>query len=100
MVLAVNSKENNIANMNYSLNQNYPNPFNPSTSISYSLGTTGKVQLKIYDMLGKEIATLVDEVQTSGSHSVEFNKPLSSGVYYYTLRAGEFTSTRKMIILK
>lgn len=100
VVVGVNSGSRNIQDMYYALYQNYPNPFNPSTSISYLLGSTTKVMLKVYDVLGKEVATLVNDVQTAGTHTVEFSTKLSSGIYYYTLRAGEFTSTRKMIILK
>jgi hypothetical protein len=100
VVLDIKNENNNVYQMNYSLFQNYPNPFNPSTSISYELGNGGKVSLKVYDILGKEVASLVDGEQSAGRHTVEFSRPLASGIYYYTLRSGVFVSTRKMIILK
>lgn len=91
----------------YSLQQNYPNPFNPSTVISYNLPVSGKVVLKIYDVLGNEVATLVNNIQAAGSHQVEFNtqqttnhQQLSSGVYFYTLRAANFVESKKMVLLK
>ncbi len=92
---------------NYGLSQNYPNPFNPTTTIKYQIQKTGLVQLKVFDILGREVATLVNEVQSVGEHSVLFNgqqttnyKQLSSGVYFYQLKAGDYISTKKMIILK
>ena len=79
---------------------NYPNPFNPSTVISYSMNGSGFVSLKIYDMTGREVASLVNEDQLSGSHSVNFNAGnLSSGVYYYTLTINGITEQRKSMIL-
>ena len=89
----------------YELAQNYPNPFNPSTTIDYSIPVTGHVSLKVYNLLGSEVAVLVDNVQEAGKHSIEFStkdldSKIGSGVYLYTLRSGEFVKTRKMIILK
>jgi spore germination protein YaaH len=84
----------------FALGQNYPNPFNPTTVINYQIPVSGKVSLKIYDLLGKEVANLVDEEKAAGSYSVEFTGKISSGVYFYTLRAGEFAETKKMTILK
>jgi hypothetical protein len=87
----------------YLLLQNYPNPFNPSTVITYKLPVSGNVTIKAYDILGNEIATLVDEYKPAGSYNVEFtinNLQLSSGVYFYQLEAGEFIQTRKMILIK
>jgi spore germination protein YaaH len=84
----------------YQLSQNYPNPFNPSTVINYELPLSCKASIKVYDVLGKEIATLVDEEKAAGKYSVEFSSKLSSGIYFYTLRAGTYTSTKKMIYLK
>jgi serine protease len=88
----------------YSLSQNFPNPFNPSTNIKYSLPEASRVTLKLYDILGTEIALLIDETKQPGIHTFELNtskiKSLSSGVYFYTLKAGGFTSTKKMLILK
>jgi hypothetical protein len=85
--------------------QNYPNPFNPSTIIQYSVSNRQFVNLKIYDILGNEIATLVYEEKTAGTYEVEFNyglnhRNLPSGVYFYQLRAGNFVETKKMILTK
>ena len=85
----------------YSLSQNYPNPFNPSTTISYSISKDGLVTLKVYDILGKEVVTLINEVQSAGTMNITFDaSELSSGVYYYQLVSGEFTSTKKLILMK
>lgn len=85
----------------YGLSQNYPNPFNPTTIINYSLPVQSNVSVKIFDVLGKEIGNLVNELQTAGNHSVEFNGVnLPSGVYYYRLEANGFTDTKKMILVK
>jgi predicted outer membrane repeat protein len=99
----------------YVLDQNYPNPFNPSTVISYQLPVRSDVTLKIYDVIGNEIATLVDEYKPAGNYEVEFNvagnsgevrnlpagrKSLASGIYFYQLSAGEYTAVKKMILLK
>lgn len=87
---------------NYNLLQNYPNPFNPATNISYSLEKAGHVTLKIYNILGKEIKTLVNEIQNSGTYSYNFEAgDLSSGVYYYKLSAGgNFCQIKKMILIR
>lgn len=83
------------------LAQNYPNPFNPSTNIQYAIGSKQFVSLIIYDVLGNEIADLVNEEKSAGSYAVTFDaSKLSSGIYFYTLRAGEFTSTKKLILMK
>ncbi|MCH7965251.1 MAG: T9SS type A sorting domain-containing protein [Bacteroidetes bacterium] len=85
----------------YSLSQNYPNPFNPSTTISYSISKDGLVTLKVYDILGKEVLTLINEVQSAGTKNITFDaSELSSGVYYYQLVSGEFTSIKKLILMK
>lgn len=85
----------------YSLSPNYPNPFNPSTVISYSLAEKTRVSIKIFDMLGNEIDTLVDEVKTSGEHETTWNADsVPSGVYLYRLQAGKFTNVKKMILLR
>jgi hypothetical protein len=85
----------------YALEQNYPNPFNPSTVLSYTLPVSGRVSLKVFNVLGEEVASLVNEEKAAGSHKVNFNGAnLASGVYFYTLRAGEFTTTRKMLLTK
>ncbi|MGB9772579.1 MAG: T9SS type A sorting domain-containing protein [Bacteroidota bacterium] len=85
----------------YELKQNYPNPFNPVTTISYTVEKSGNVLLKVYDILGREVATLVNEFQNGGRHSVNFSSPnLPSGVYLYQLRAGSFEDVKKMVLLK
>jgi hypothetical protein len=85
----------------YALGQNYPNPFNPATVIRYQLPVTGKVVLKVYDLLGREIRTLVDGVQEAGERTVEFNAgELPSGTYVYKLLAGTFLDVKKMVVLK
>ena len=97
---AVSVNESNLLNT-YSLAQNYPNPFNPSTRINYNVGEPGLVQLKIYNVLGVEVVTLVNEQQNSGNYEVDFNAArLSSGVYFYSLSVNNFTQTRKMILEK
>jgi hypothetical protein len=86
---------------NYALGQNYPNPFNPTTVISYQLPVAGTVRLVVSDLLGREVATLVNEAQQPGRHSARFNAAnLTSGVYFYTLTAGDFTATKKLILLR
>ena len=85
----------------FTLHQNYPNPFNPITVISWQSPVGSHQNLKVYDLLGKEVATLVDEYKPAGSYEIEFNaSSLSSGIYIYKLTAGEFTSTKKFILLK
>jgi hypothetical protein len=85
----------------YGLEQNYPNPFNPSTTIHYHLGGSGPVTLKVYNLLGEEVATLVDEWQQAGTHATTFiDGDLSSGVYYYQMKAPGVVLTRKAIVLK
>lgn len=85
----------------FSLEQNYPNPFNPTTMIAYHLAAHARVSLKIYDFLGKEVATLVSTEQDAGNYSVPFNgTTLASGVYFYTLRAGNYVVTKKMMLMK
>ena len=86
---------------NFILEQNYPNPFNPSTTIMYSIPNSEFVTLKIYDVLGNELATLVNEEKPAGNYEVDFNAAgFSSGIYFYKLQAGNFVQTKKMILLK
>jgi hypothetical protein len=89
----------------YALEQNYPNPFNPSTQIRYSLEKSSMVHLNVFDLLGREVATLVNSQQEAGSYSVTFDaakagRTLASGVYFYRLEAGQFVATHKMMVLK
>jgi hypothetical protein len=85
----------------FALEQNYPNPFNPITQINYQLPVNARVLLKIYDTLGREVRTLVNERQNAGNHSVTLNgSNLPSGVYFYRLHTGGSVQTKKMVILK
>jgi hypothetical protein len=85
----------------FSLGQNYPNPFNPSTNILYSLKRSGKVRLFVYDLLGREVAVLVNGIQCAGEHTANFSGDhLTSGVYFYTLQTEGFVETKKMTLLK
>jgi plastocyanin len=85
----------------FELSQNFPNPFNPSTKINFVIPTESFVTLKVYDLLGNTIATLMNEVKSVGNYEVEFNADnLSSGTYIYQLRAGEFIETKKMTLLR
>ena len=98
-------------NLSYALNQNYPNPFNPSTSISYSLEKDDFVSLKVYDMLGREVAELVNENQPEGNYTVQFSAKggsasggnaanLPSGIYFYQIKSGSFSDIKKMLLIK
>lgn len=85
----------------FSLEQNYPNPFNPNTKIKYQLPKDGFVTLKVYDILGNEVATLVNEEKIAGKYEANFNaSSLASGVYIYKIQAGDFVNSKKMILLK
>jgi len=90
----------------YALHQNYPNPFNPITTLRYDLPEQANVNIIIYDMLGRHVRTLLNEIQDAGYRSViwnatnDYGKPISAGMYFYKIRAGEFTQTRKMLLLK
>jgi hypothetical protein len=93
--------EAEIAPSVFSLSQNYPNPFNPGTTISYQLPVNGFVTLKVYDVLGNEAATLINEEKQAGEYKIEFNAAnLSSGVYFYQLQTGSFVLTKKMLLVK
>ncbi|MDZ7376842.1 MAG: T9SS type A sorting domain-containing protein, partial [candidate division KSB1 bacterium] len=90
----------------YSLSQNYPNPFNPETAINFSLKEAGKVTLKIYNLQGQLVRTLVDEEKLAGSYSVMWNgtadngAKLASGIYYYTLKVNGFEASKKLALIK
>ncbi|MHB8580157.1 MAG: T9SS type A sorting domain-containing protein [Ignavibacteriaceae bacterium] len=94
-------KDNHQLVSNYKLEQNYPNPFNPSTTINFQVPSASKVTLKVYDVLGRELETLVNEVKPAGKYSINFNADkLASGVYIYRIQAGNYFETKKMIQLK
>ncbi|MBK8984196.1 MAG: T9SS type A sorting domain-containing protein [Ignavibacteria bacterium] len=100
VITGVNNNVTSIPN-EFSLSQNYPNPFNPSTKIAYTIPNNGLVTLKIYNLLGKEVASLINEVKSAGTYEVNFNGAnLSSGVYFYRLESGNFVDTKKMFLLK
>jgi hypothetical protein len=85
----------------YTLQQNYPNPFNPSTSIAFSMSRTGFVSVTVYDILGREVSTLVNDVMEAGTHQVSWNASrMSSGVYFYKMQSGSFVEMKKMMLIK
>jgi hypothetical protein len=85
----------------YSLSNNYPNPFNPTTTIKYQIPERNFVSIKVFDVLGNEIETLVDEEMSQGKYEVKFDGSLlSSGIYFYKIAVGNFVETKKMILLK
>ena len=87
--------------LSYALFNNYPNPFNPISTIKYDLPEGARVQIKVYNVLGKEVAKLVNEEKPAGRYEVEFNaSSLASGIYFYRIQAGSFVDTKKMILLK
>jgi len=100
--------ENNFTQpKDFLLEQNYPNPFNPVTKINFTISEFSFTTLKVYDLLGREITTLVNEEKPAGEYEVEFNAAnllpngsLTSGIYFYQLRAGEYVETKKMILLR
>lgn len=96
--------KNNNLDFSFALNQNYPNPFNPSTIISWQLPERANVTLNVYDLLGNKVAELVNELQDAGRHNVEFSSAgkigLVSGIYLYQIKAGSFTQTKKLMLLK
>ena len=101
-----NAKLESVLPTEYSLSQNQPNPFNPSTDISFSLPKSGQVKLTVYNILGAEVATLVDEIRSAGVHRITWDgtdksgNPVASGVYLYRLTAGDFAETKKMVLMK
>jgi len=100
-VVSVDDNQTSMLPSEYKLYQNYPNPFNPSTKIKYQVKEAGKVVLKLYDILGSEVTTLVNEEKNPGTYQVDFNaSSLSSGVYFYRMQAGNFVSVKKLILMK
>ena len=102
VIVGVDEMESGVEPVAFALSQNYPNPFNPSTTINYSLGKESLVNLIIYDMLGRTVTTLVDEMKTPGSYAVTWNaRDLASGVYFYRIELGESeVLTQKMMLVK
>ena len=98
--------ENDFIPLKYILHQNYPNPFNPITTLQYDLPENGLVNVTVYDMLGRQVKTLINQTQDAGFKSVVWNatndygKPVSAGIYLYQIQAGENISTKKMVLLK
>jgi hypothetical protein len=99
--MAVNGSDPGVIPQIFSLSQNYPNPFNPSTSIKYDIPKHSGVKLVVFDLLGREVATLVNEMKKPGSYEVTFDGTnLSSGVYFYKIEAGDFVNVKKMVLIK
>lgn len=97
----IQTDKNMVRTANFSLNQNYPNPFNPETQITYTLANSGKVIIRVFDALGRQVTTLLNAEQSAGTHSLSFNgSRLASGVYFYSLQCGSFMQTKKMLLLK
>jgi len=92
-----------ISSLDFKLDQNYPNPFNSLTKIAFYIKETSPVTIKVYDIMGREIATILNEIKDAGEYTIEYDAEkygLSSGVYFYQMKAGEYTSIKKMIYLK
>ena len=101
LVTGINDPQQEVIPDKYTLSQNYPNPFNPTTTIKFQVPNSSFVNLKVYDILGNEVATLVNEEKAAESYNVNFNASgLSSGIYFYKLQSGSFVETKKMILLK
>ncbi|MCX8057513.1 MAG: T9SS type A sorting domain-containing protein [Ignavibacteria bacterium] len=103
IIQSATSVDDEISLKEFSLGQNYPNPFNPTSIITFSLPKETNVNLSVFDMMGNRIATLVDEKLSAGKHEIKFDATkygLSSGVYLYSIKTPEFTSTKKMILMK
>ena len=98
--------ENDFIPLKYILHQNYTNPFNPITTLQYDLPENGLVNVTVYDMLGRQVKTLINQTQEAGYKSViwnatnDYGKPVSAGIYLYQIQAGEYISTKKMVLLK
>lgn len=94
-------KQNENISLTYSLKQNYPNPFNPTTNISFSIPKSGFVKIAVYNEIGKEIETIVNQNMNEGSYTVNYNaSKLSSGIYFYRISSGDFSDTKKMLLIK
>ena len=99
--VGIKAEKDNMNPSDFSLSQNYPNPFNPSTSIKYSIPKQSNVTIKVFDVLGREVSTLLNKEQPQGNYSIEFDASnMTSGVYFYRIQAGQFVDTKKMILLR
>ncbi|HEX2983276.1 MAG TPA: T9SS type A sorting domain-containing protein, partial [Ignavibacteriales bacterium] len=97
----VSAGDDELLPLKFELTQNYPNPFNPETKINFTIPLNGKTTLKVYDILGREVAALINGEMEKGTHTVNFNgRNLSSGVYIYRLQSGNFTESKKMALIK
>jgi hypothetical protein len=100
MITSVQPLTNDIP-QEFLLHQNYPNPFNPTATIKYGLPKSSDVRLSVFDMLGREVSVLVNERRDAGVHEVKFDgSSLASGVYFYRLQAGDFTQTKRLLLLR
>jgi len=96
-----NVNDKNVLPQEYLISQNYPNPFNPSTTISYALPKSEMVTIRIYNILGQMVRTLVNQNESAGTHTVSFKADdLTSGIYFYSIQAGSFNQVKKMMLLK
>jgi hypothetical protein len=101
IVSAIELTENDLIPNEFSLQQNYPNPFNPLTTIKYDIKELTMVELKVFDILGREVATLVNDEKPVGYYEIKFNASnLPSGIYFYRLKAGSYIETKKMVLMK
>jgi len=98
--IGIKNVETNIPKI-FCLSQNYPNPFNPSTKIKYDIPKTSQVTIKVFDLIGREVTTLVNEIKQPGSYEAEFNASnFASGVYFYRIEAGNYVNVKKMVLVK
>ena len=100
-MVPVHQESSVVLPLRHSLSQNYPNPFNPTTTIKYDLPIDSRVTLKVFNIIGQEVVTLVNDVQKAGYKSVEWNASnFASGVYFYRLHAGSYTNVKKLLLLR
>ena len=101
VILKSSSKQTISGLIEYKLFENYPNPFNPTTTIRFQIAVDGFVNLEVFDVLGRKIKTLTNEVRSTGSYDIEFDaKKLTSGIYFYKLQTKDFVATKKMLLLR
>ena len=99
--VSVEEEESEMMPASFELYQNYPNPFNPSTVIKFQVPNSSHVSIKVYDLIGREVAVLVDDIKEQGVYEINFDsKNLASGIYFYKMIAGDYTSVRKMNLLR